>query len=132
MQGKGLTLFSLLLAAAALAAAGRVAAVGNFALPVSGEAACTAADAERAQALLGQARAAEGRGDVAAALSGYRAAVAADSRLADRNDARYLGVSFERRLNEWIAGLKAGRIPSGSSALSDASYLFRRMYGGCG
>lgn len=131
-RGKGLTVLALLLAAASLGAAARVAAVGRFALPVSGEAACSPDDAARAQALLAKARDAEARGDLGAALSSYRAAVAADTRLADRKDARYLGAPFERRLDGWIAGLKGGRLRAGSSALSDASYLFRRIYGGCG
>lgn len=132
LRGRSLTLGSLLLAAAALVGAGRVAAVGRFDLPPSGEAACSAADAERARSLSAKAREAEARGDVGAALAAYRAAVAADGRLADRNDPRFLGAAFERRLNGWIAGLKDGRIRAGSTALPDASYLFRRMYGGCG
>ncbi len=131
-SGRMLTGLALLLGVAALVAAGRVAAVGNFAVPVTGETACAPEDANRAQTLLGQAHEAESRGDVAGALSLYRAAVAADPRLADRKDPRYLGPSFERRLNDWIAGLKGGRIKEKASALPDASYLFRRMYGGCG
>jgi hypothetical protein len=132
LQGKGLTVLASLLAAGALAGAAGVASVGHFAVPLSGEAACTADDAARAAAMLSAAHDSEGRGDVAGALSAYRAAVAADARLADRKDPRFLGEAFERRLNEWIAGLKSGRIPAGTSAQSDASYLFRRMYGGCG
>jgi hypothetical protein len=132
LQGRGLTVLASLLAAAALAGAAGIASVGRFAVPAAGEAACSADDAARAAALVAAARDAEARGDVAGALSGYRAAVAADTRLADRKDPRFLGAAFERRLNEWIAGLKSGRIPAGTSAHSDASYLFRRMYGGCG
>ncbi len=132
LEGRKLTVMALLLAAAAAAGAGRVGAVGHFSVPVTGEAACAPEDVARSLSLLVQAREAERRGEVAGALSRYRAAVAADPRLADRKDPRFLGPSFERRLNEWIAGLKGGRIPAGTSALPDASYLFRRMYGGCG
>ena len=132
LDGRMLTVLALLLAVGALAGAGRVGATGHFGVPVSGEAACTLGEASRAQSLLEQAREAGGRGDVAAALAHYRAAVGADLRLADRKDSRYLGGAFERRLNEWIAGLKGGRIKAGKSALPDAAYLFRRMYGGCG
>jgi hypothetical protein len=131
-QGRGLTLVALLLAAAALAAAGRVAAVGRFEPGDRGEASCSVADAARAQSLLADARRAEARGDIPAALAGYRAAVGADGRLADRNDPRFLGPGFEGRLKGWIAGFKAGTLPGASSAMPDASYLFRRMYGGCG
>jgi hypothetical protein len=132
LQGRGLKLLSLLLAAAALAGAAAVAATGSFALPPSGEAACSPGDAARAAEALARARAAESRGDVAGAVGAYRAAAAADPGLIDRKDPRWLGDGFERRLSAWIAGMKEGRIPGGPAALADASYLFRKIYGGCG
>ena len=132
LHGRGLTLLSLLLALAALAGAGAVAARGSFPLPPAGEAACSPGDEARAEGLIARARDAEGRGDVAGALSAYRAAAVADPRRVDRNDPRYLGDGFGRRLDGWIAGLKSGRIRAGAGALSDGSYLFRRIHGGCG
>ena len=75
---------------------------------------------------------AEKRGDVAAALSHYRAAVASDPRCVDSRSPGYLGAAFEGKLKGWIAGMKNGRIAAGPSARDDAAFIFRRMYGGCG
>jgi hypothetical protein len=132
LHGRKLTGLTAVLAVLSLAGAGRVAAIGRFSLSVDGDSACRTQDAGFSQSLLMKAREAEARGDVGAALSQYRAAVVADTRLADRTDSRYLGSAFEHRLDAWVKDLKAGRLHAGPAALSDASFLFRRIYGGCG
>jgi hypothetical protein len=129
LSGRGLTLFSLLLAAAAAAGAVRVAADGRFALPATAVSGVPGPSAAESLAL---AREADRRGDVDAALSQYRKAVVADPSLADRLSPSFLGSSFEAQLKGRIEGLKSGRLKAGPSALPDASFLFRRMYGGCG
>ncbi len=75
---------------------------------------------------------AEKRGELAAALAHYRAAVSADPRCVDRRSPAFLGPAFEEKLKGWIAGMKGGRIAAGPEAFEDASFIFRRMYGGCG
>lgn len=75
---------------------------------------------------------AEKRGDVAAALSHYRAAVDADPGCVDSRSPGFLGGEFEVKLKGWIAGIRSGRIAAGRAAMDDASFIFRRMYGGCG
>ena len=130
LSGKRLTVVGAALIALAAAAAVRVG--------VSGGIAATATPASAPGAALsagdhvGLALSAEKRGDVAAALSHYRAAVSRDPRCVDRRSPGYLGEAFEAKLKKWIAGMKSGRIAAGPAALSDASFIFRRMYGGCG
>ncbi|GAB4369990.1 MAG: hypothetical protein Kow00128_16680 [Deltaproteobacteria bacterium] len=81
---------------------------------------------------LAAARAAETRGDVAGALAHYREAASLDPLCVDRNSSRFLGPGFEEKLRRWSADLRSGRMKAAPAALRDASYLFRRMYGGCG
>lgn len=138
LSGKRLTVLGAALIALAGAAAVRVAVSGSF--PGSGTKAAapgTAAAAGTGTALsagdhVALAFSAEKAGDVTAALSHYRAAVSADPRCVDRRSPGFLGEAFEGKLRKWIAGIKSGRIAAGPEALSDASFIFRRMYGGCG
>lgn len=81
---------------------------------------------------LAAAEAAEQGGDIAGALSHYRAAASLDPLCVDRTSSRFLGPNFEEKLRRWSADLRGGRLKAGPAALRDASYLFRRMYGGCG
>jgi hypothetical protein len=76
--------------------------------------------------------AAEKDGNVGAALSYYRAAAALDPGCVDRLSPTFLGPVFEEKLKSWVAEMRSGRIAAGPSAMRDAAYLFRRMYGGCG
>jgi len=129
LSGKRLTVLGAALIALAAAAAMRVG--------VSGVVAWTATAAGTGAALsagdhVALALSAEKRGDLAAALSHYRAAVSRDPRCVDRRSPGFLGEAFEAKLRKWIAGMKSGRIAAGPAALSDASFIFRRMYGGCG
>ena len=132
---KGLPALAVILAAASLAGALGVAASGDLRLPsaefsVQGAGAGTnpaAASEEVARALE-----AESAGNVAAALAHYRAAALLNPRVVDPRSPDFIGRAFEVRLKGWIAGLKAGKVAGGGKALSDASFLFRRMYGGCG
>ncbi len=138
LSGKRLTVLGAALIALAGAAAVRVAVSGGF--PGAGTKAAasgTAAAAGTGAALsagdhVALALSAEKTGDVAAALSHYRAAVSGDPRCVDRRSPRFLGEAFEEKLRKWIAGMKSGRIAADPAALSDASFIFRRMYGGCG
>lgn len=138
MSGKRLTILGAALIALAGAAAVRVAVSGGITgrgTPAAGPG--TAAVAGTGAALsagdhVALASSAEKRGDVAAALSHYRAAVSRDPRCVDRRSPGYLGEAFEEKLGKWIAGMKSGKIAAGPAALSDASFIFRRMYGGCG
>ncbi len=135
LSGGRLTVLAVFLVAASLAGAIGVAASGGLALPpaeVAVQGAGTAPDPAAVSSEIARAREAESAGDVAAALSHYRAAALLDPRVVDTRSREFLGPSFERRLKGWIAGLKAGEVPGGGKALSDASFLFRRMYGGCG
>ena len=88
-------------------------------------------DPSRVSAEVALAGEAEVAGDVAAALAHYRAAATLDSRVVDPRSAVFLGPGFEARLKQWIAAQKKGEW-SGEQAQSDAAFLFRRMYGGCG
>ena len=133
--GGRLTVLAAFLAAASLAGALGVAASGDLRLPaaeVAVQGSVTVPDRPAATAQVALARDAETAGDVAAALAHYRAAALLDPRIVDSRSPEFLGPAFEGRLKGWIAGLKSGNVPGGGKALSDASFLFRRMYGGCG
>ncbi len=139
LSGKRLTVLGAALIALAAAAAVRVGASGGLlgtAAPAApGVVAAPAAGAGEALSAGGHvalALSAETRGDLAAALAHYRAAVAADPRCVDRRSPGFLGEAFEEKLKGWIAGMKSGRIAAGPEAQDDASFIFRRMYGGCG
>jgi len=133
-SGMGLTYLTVLLAAASVAGAVGVAATGDLRRPPSvdvrrGEAAPT--DRARLSAEIALAGEAERHGDVATALTHYRAASLLDPRIVDPRSPVFLGPAFEARLKNWIAAQKEGGA-GGAQARSDAAYLFRRMYGGCG
>lgn len=81
---------------------------------------------------LSQAKAAELKGDVTEALLHYREAVMQRPRIVDRRSPEFLGADFESKVMAWITELRKGGISAGPTALHDASFLFRRMYGGCG
>jgi hypothetical protein len=131
LAGRNLTFVVVLLIAAAAAAGGRIVLRGE--MRPAGRAAGTSAEGERRAAeSIALARAAERRGDVPEALSLYRKAASLDPRCLDRRSSLYLGPAFEESLKRWISGLRARRIAGDSAALDDASFLFRRMYGGCG
>lgn len=153
LSGKRLTVLGAALIAVAAAAAVRVAVSGAFrgagppaprgtaAAPgpravagpeEAGRAAAGPGAALSAADHVGLAVSAEKRGELAAALAHYRAAVSADPRCVDRRSPGFLGEAFEEKLKVWIAGMKGGRIAAGPAALEDASFIFRRMYGGCG
>ncbi len=150
LSGTRLTALGAALIALAAAAGARVAVTDGFRAiaspaPAPGAAASSGTAASSRTGLapgaaaalsagdhLALALSAEKSGDVAAALSHYRAAVSADPRCVDRRSPGFLGDAFEGKLNSWIAGMKSGRIAAGPKALSDASFIFRRMYGGCG
>lgn len=135
MPGGRLTVLAFVLAAGALAGAIGVAVSGDLRLPpgeLSAQGAAPAPDPAAVSAEVAMARDAENAGNVAAALAHYRAAALLDPRIVDTRSRDFLGPAFEGRLKGWIAGLKAGKVPGGGKALSDASFLFRRMYGGCG
>ena len=128
-------MLAFVLAAGALAGALGVAVSGDLRLPpgeLSARGAVPAPDPAAVSAEVAMARDAETAGNVAAALAHYRAAAVLDPRIVDTRSRDFLGPAFEVRLKGWIAGLKAGKVPGGGKALSDASFLFRRMYGGCG
>ncbi len=141
LSGNRLTILGAALIALAAAAAVRVAVsarppgAGLPAAPesvsatvgVGGAGGALSADGHVARAL-----SAERRGDLAGALAHYRAAVASDPRCVDRRSPGFLGDAFEAKLKGWIAGMKSGRIAAGPAARDDASFIFRRMYGGCG
>lgn len=136
LSGRRLTVVGAALIAFAAAAAVRVGMSGGFAgtaTPAPGAAAAAGTGAAlSAGDHVALALSAEKSGDVAAALSHYRAAVSRDPRCVDRRSPGFLGEAFEVKLKKWIAGMKSGRIAAGPAALSDASFIFRRMYGGCG
>ncbi len=138
LSGKRLTALGAALIALAAAAAVRVAVSGGLAATaVRSASPGTAAVAASGTALpaadhVAMALSAEKRGDVPAALAHYRAAVSADPRCVDRRSPAFLGEAFEAKLGRWLSGLRSGRIAAGPEALSDASFIFRRMYGGCG
>jgi hypothetical protein len=130
LSGRPLTAAALLLAAVAALAGGRYAlrAAAHPAAAGEGERLSPAA----VDAILGEARAAEGRGDVASALSAYRRAVEARPALLDRTSSAWLGAAFGERLNGWVAAMKAGTLRTAGRAGEDAAFLFRRLNGGCG
>jgi len=135
LSGRRLTFLAVLLVAAALAGALGVAATGDLRLPAA-EAArpgdAGAPDPAGASAEVALAKEAESGGDVAAALAHYRAAALLDPRVVDPRSPEFLGPTFESRLKGWIAAQKKGESAGGARARSDAAFLFRRMYGGCG
>jgi hypothetical protein len=129
-----LTLLAVALAAASVAGAVGVAATGGLNLPAAvdaGQAGAAAQDPVRAAAEIALAGEAERAGDVPAALVHYRAASLLDPRVLDPRSPAFLGPAFEDRLKRWIAAQSSGGT-GGSRGRSDAAYLFRRMYGGCG
>lgn len=138
LSGKRLTALGAALIALAAAAAVGVAVSGGFREPGTKASAPGTADVAGAGSALSAgghvalALSSEKSGDVAAALSHYRAAVSGDPRCVDRRSPGFLGEAFEEKLKKWIAGMKSGRIAAGPAALDDASFIFRRMYGGCG
>jgi hypothetical protein len=134
LSGKRSTRLAVLLVAASLAGAAAVAVTGDLRPPKAVDARrgdAAAPDAARVSAEVAQAVAAESAGNVAEALAHYRAAALLDSRIVDPRSTVFLGPAFEASLKKWIAAQKnAGS--GGAQARSDAAYLFRRMYGGCG
>ena len=133
-SGRRLTHLAVLLAAASVAGAVGVAATGNLRLPPTVDArqrAATPTNRARTSAEIALAGEAERHGDVATALTHYRAASLLDPRIVDPRSPVFLGPAFEARLKNWIAAQKKGGA-GGTQARSDAAYLFRRMYGGCG
>ncbi len=131
LSGRNLTVLALALAALASAAAVRVAVSGDLRVAGDGTAG-PGGEAVSAGRHLAMAGAADSSGDVTAAIAHYRAAVAVEPQLVDRRSPEFLGVAFEEKVRGWISGLKSGKIRAGPTALPDASYMFRRMYGGCG
>lgn len=132
--GRGLTYLAVLLATACVVGALGIAATGDLRLPSPVDARPGDAgkpDPARVSAEIALAGEAERRGDVAAALAHYRAAALVDPRIVDPRSPAFLGPGFESRLKGWIAAQNNGGAGS-AQARSDAAYLFRRMYGGCG
>ncbi len=132
LEGRKLTCAAAALMALAVVAAVRLGVTGEFSPPGRETAAVPREGEARAGEFVLMAQDAEKRGDVAAALAFYRKAVTQRPLLVDRRSPDYLGEAFEARLKGWIAGLRRGELAAGPTALPDASYLFRRMYGGCG
>jgi hypothetical protein len=132
--GKPLTVLAVLLAGASIAGAVGVAATGDLRLPPAvdaGRGDAASPDVARVAAEIALAGESEAAGDVAAALVHYRAAALLDPRVVDPRSPFFLGPGFETRLKNWISAQKTGGA-GGAQARSDAAYLFRRMYGGCG
>lgn len=136
VPGKPLSWLAALLLGASAAGAVGIAATADLRIPPPADppafSAADPADRSAAAAELAAARAAEAAGDVARALSRYRAAAERDPRVMDTRSPSFPGPAFEENLKGWIAGLKSGKIPGGPRAAEDAAVLFRRMYGGCG
>ena len=129
-----LTYLAVLLATASIAGAVGVAATGDLRLPKAVDARqgdAAPPDPARVSAEIALAGEAERRGDVATALAHYRAAALLDPRVVDSRSPVFLGTGFETRLKQWISAQKKGGAGD-AQARSDAAYLFRRMYGGCG
>jgi hypothetical protein len=134
LSGGRLTILAVLLAMAAVAGSLDVAATGDLRRPSAVDARQGGAampDRTRVSAEIALAGEAEAAGDVAAALAHYRAAALLDPRVVDPRSAVFLGPGFEARLKKWIAAQKKGEW-SGGRARSDAAFLFRSVYGGCG
>ncbi len=132
LSGSRLRLLTVALMAVAAAAAVRVAVSSNPRRAIApGTPAGLAADAASREHVE-KAVAAEREGNIAAAVAHYRAAVSLDPRCVDRRSTAFLGPAFEKKVKTWVDGMKSGRIAGGPAALSDASFIFRRLYGGCG
>jgi len=134
LSGKRLTAIASALMLLAAAAAVRLAVSGNPGAPpfASASAAGGGSAGPSIDAHLSSALTAEKSGDITTALSHYRAAASLDPLCVDRNSSRFLGAQFEEKIRRWAADLRGGRMQAGPAAVRDASYLFRRMYGGCG
>lgn len=128
LSGKRLTALAVALICLAAAAAAGVAVTAD---PWEGRETASPAGLS-ADEHLSRARAAEQKGDVTEALAHYREAVRQRPRMVDRRSQEFLGADFEGKLRTWVSVLRNGGISAGPTALPDASYLFRRMYGGCG
>ena len=134
LSGKRLKRFGVLLAAASVAGAVGVAVTGDLRFPPAGDARqgdAAKPDPARVSAEIALAAEASSAGDVAAALAHYRAASLLDPRVLDPRSPAFLGPGFEAWLKYRIAAQKKGGAGD-ARARSDAAYLFRRMYGGCG
>lgn len=131
-QGKRLTALATALLLMAAAAAIRLAAGGALAEFRRPPGSAPESGARAFGEQLAAARTAEESGDIAAALAHYRAAASLDPLCVDRRSATFLGPRFEENLRRWSADLRGGRMKADPQAVRDASYLFRRMYGGCG
>ena len=134
ISGIRLTYLAVLLAAASAAGAVGVAATCDLRILPAADARrgdAAAPDPSRVAAEIALAGEAERQGDVGTALAHYRAASLLDPRVVDSRSPLFLGSGFEARLKKWIAAQKRGEA-GGAQARSDAAYLFRRMYGGCG
>lgn len=132
LSGKRLTAIASALMLLAAAAAVRLAVTGDSGAPPVASAAGGGPAGPSIDEHLATARAAEEGGDVATALAHYRAAASLDPLCVDRRSATFLGPRFEENLRRWSADLRGGRMKADPQAVRDASYLFRRMYGGCG
>lgn len=134
LSGGRLTILAALLASAAVTGSLVVAATGDLRRPPAVDARQGGAampDPTRVPVEIALAGEAEAAGDVPAALAHYRAAALLDPRIVDPRSAAFLGPGFEARLKKWIAEQKKGEW-SGDRARSDAAFLFRILYGGCG
>ena len=132
LSGKRLTAIASALMLLAAAAAVRLAITGDPGAPPMASAAGGGPSGPSIDEHLASARAAEKGGDVATALSHYRAAASLDPLCVDRNSSRFLGPEFEAKIRRWVSDLRGGRMAAEPGAVRDVSYLFRRMYGGCG
>lgn len=131
-QGKRLTALATALLLMAAAAAIRLAAGGALAEFRRPPGSAPESGARAIGEQLAAARTAEESGDIAAALAHYRAAASLDPLCVDRNSSRFLGPEFEAKIRRWVSDLRGGRMAAEPGAVRDVSYLFRRMYGGCG
>jgi len=138
--GRRLTLTAWALALLAAAGAVRLALSGDLAPAVAfapGEAPRNAGPGDgarraRAAALVEAGRRAQARGDLAGALACFREAVLLDGRLAERGAPGALGPAFEEDVRRWVKAIRAGTLAVPPAAAEDASFLFRRLFGGCG
>ncbi len=74
----------------------------------------------------------EEKGDISRALSFYRKAIEIKPTLCDPRSRDYLGENFEKKIDRWIKELKGGDGEGSKKALKDASFIFRKLHGGCG